>query len=249
MGLYSLAELDGPIDTSALFLMQQHAYHCPFVVAPRTPGLQSVVLYSLPELDGAIDTVPLGGLAADENIYLVPERVKKLAGRIAKWVALRRKPERERKVRTGGWGAKGAGCCEPHSCKGEGLEAIVGPAESDVGALKARGNCVRRQGSTGTGVWRIAMGQNGPPLWYTAMQPLDRQTCFPPLACPGRRIDVRLPAGGGRHGYGSAAQRAQEPGGGCGGGKWGRERERVVGAGAGVGAGGWGWGGGGVGDG
>ncbi len=76
-----------------------------------------MVLYSLPELDGAIDTVPLGGLAADENIYLVPERVKKLAGRIAKWVALRRKPERERKVR--GWvqGA-GLGCVMRRRAKG-----------------------------------------------------------------------------------------------------------------------------------
>lgn len=40
-------------------------------------GLQSVVLYSLPELDGAVDTVPLGGLAGN-NIFLVPERVRKV---------------------------------------------------------------------------------------------------------------------------------------------------------------------------
>jgi len=44
-----------------------------------------VVLYSLPELDGAIDTVPLGGLVGDE-IFLVPERVKRLTSRIHKWV-------------------------------------------------------------------------------------------------------------------------------------------------------------------
>lgn len=60
-------------------------------------GLQSVVLYSLPELDGAIDTVPLGGLVGD-NIFLVPERVKRLANRLHKWVALRRTPPHERKV-------------------------------------------------------------------------------------------------------------------------------------------------------
>ncbi|GAX76816.1 hypothetical protein CEUSTIGMA_g4262.t1 [Chlamydomonas eustigma] len=60
-------------------------------------GLQSVVLYSLPELDGAIDTVPLGGLVGDA-IYLVPERVKKLAARVRRWVNLRRKPAHERKV-------------------------------------------------------------------------------------------------------------------------------------------------------
>lgn len=51
-------------------------------------GLQSVVLYSLPELDGAIDTIPLGGLVGD-NIFLIPERVTKMAGRIKKWVSLR----------------------------------------------------------------------------------------------------------------------------------------------------------------
>lgn len=54
-------------------------------------GLQSVVLYSLPELDGAIDTVPLGGLV-NNDIYLVPERVQRLAARLKKWVSLRRTP-------------------------------------------------------------------------------------------------------------------------------------------------------------
>ncbi|PAX52828.1 magnesium chelatase subunit H [Brunnivagina elsteri] len=60
-------------------------------------GLQSVVLYALPELDGAIDTVPLGGLVG-EDIYLVPERVNRLIGRVKSWINLRRKPESERKI-------------------------------------------------------------------------------------------------------------------------------------------------------
>jgi len=60
-------------------------------------GLQSVVLYALPELDGAIDPVPLGGLVG-EDIYLVPERVQRLIGRVKSWVALRQKPVAERKV-------------------------------------------------------------------------------------------------------------------------------------------------------
>jgi magnesium chelatase subunit H len=60
-------------------------------------GLQSVVLYALPELDGAIDTVPLGGLVG-ENIYLVPERVQRLIGRVKTWINLRRKPVNERKI-------------------------------------------------------------------------------------------------------------------------------------------------------
>jgi magnesium chelatase subunit H len=60
-------------------------------------GLQSVVLYALPELDGAIDTVPLGGLVG-ENIYLVPERVERLIGRVKKWVSLRQTPPSQRKI-------------------------------------------------------------------------------------------------------------------------------------------------------
>ncbi|QLE58185.1 magnesium chelatase subunit H [Nostoc sp. TCL26-01] len=60
-------------------------------------GLQSVVLYALPELDGAIDTVPLGGLVG-EDIYLVPERVQRLIGRVKSWIALRQKPPAERKI-------------------------------------------------------------------------------------------------------------------------------------------------------
>ncbi len=60
-------------------------------------GLQSVVLYSLPELDGAIDTVPLGGLVG-EDIYIVPERVDRLTGRIKNWLKLRQTPPQERKI-------------------------------------------------------------------------------------------------------------------------------------------------------
>ncbi|UFP94799.1 cobaltochelatase subunit CobN [Gloeobacter morelensis] len=60
-------------------------------------GLQSVVLYALPELDGAIDPVALGGLVG-EQIYLVPERVDRLAGRLQRWVHLRRTPPSRRRV-------------------------------------------------------------------------------------------------------------------------------------------------------
>jgi magnesium chelatase subunit H len=60
-------------------------------------GLQSVVLYALPELDGAIDTVPLGGLVG-EQIYLVPERVQRLIGRVKSWISLRQIPVCERKI-------------------------------------------------------------------------------------------------------------------------------------------------------
>jgi magnesium chelatase subunit H len=60
-------------------------------------GLQSVVLYALPELDGAIDPVPLGGLVG-ETIYLIPERVQRLTGRINHWIALRRSPPSQRRI-------------------------------------------------------------------------------------------------------------------------------------------------------
>ncbi|MBD2773363.1 magnesium chelatase subunit H [Iningainema tapete] len=60
-------------------------------------GLQSVVLYALPELDGAIDTIPLGGLVG-ENIYLIPERVQRLIGRVKNWISLRQKPVSEKKI-------------------------------------------------------------------------------------------------------------------------------------------------------
>ncbi|WP_026097490.1 magnesium chelatase subunit H [Baaleninema simplex] len=60
-------------------------------------GLQSVVLYALPELDGAIDTVPLGGLVGEE-IYLIPERVQRLIGRVKGWIALRNTPPVQRKI-------------------------------------------------------------------------------------------------------------------------------------------------------
>ncbi|NET10651.1 MAG: protoporphyrin IX magnesium chelatase, partial [Symploca sp. SIO2B6] len=60
-------------------------------------GLQSVVLYALPELDGAIDPVPLGGLVGDQ-IYLVPERVKRLTGRVKSWIQLRQTAAAQRKV-------------------------------------------------------------------------------------------------------------------------------------------------------
>jgi magnesium chelatase subunit H len=60
-------------------------------------GLQSVVLYALPELDGAIDPIPLGGLVG-EKIYLVPERVQRLTGRLKSWIALRQTPPADRRI-------------------------------------------------------------------------------------------------------------------------------------------------------
>ncbi len=60
-------------------------------------GLQSVVLYALPELDGAIDTVPLGGLVGND-IYIIPERVKRLTGRLKNWIKLRQSEPKNKKI-------------------------------------------------------------------------------------------------------------------------------------------------------
>jgi magnesium chelatase subunit H len=60
-------------------------------------GLQSVVLYALPELDGAIDTIPLGGLVG-EDIYLIPDRVKRLTARLKHWIELHRTPAADRRI-------------------------------------------------------------------------------------------------------------------------------------------------------
>jgi magnesium chelatase subunit H len=56
-----------------------------------------VVLFALPELDGAIDPVPLGGLVGD-RILLVPERLRRLTGRLNAWIRLRRTPASERRL-------------------------------------------------------------------------------------------------------------------------------------------------------
>ncbi|MEY3827427.1 MAG: hypothetical protein RLZZ148_2246, partial [Cyanobacteriota bacterium] len=56
-----------------------------------------MVLYALPELDGAIDTIPLGGLVG-EDIYLIPERVKRLTGRLKSWIKLRQTSPKNRRV-------------------------------------------------------------------------------------------------------------------------------------------------------
>lgn len=60
-------------------------------------GLQSVVLYALPELDGAIDTVVIGGLAGNE-IRLVPDRLARLTSRVRKWIALRKKKNKDKRI-------------------------------------------------------------------------------------------------------------------------------------------------------
>lgn len=104
--LYSLPELDGAIDTGGLqrcLGVRGGAEQCPPAVVQPQPdglpgttaihlGLGPAVLSSALASPGACaPAVPLGGLVGD-NIFLVPERVKRLANRLHKWVALRRTP-------------------------------------------------------------------------------------------------------------------------------------------------------------
>ena len=113
-------------------------------------GLQSVVLYALPELDGAIDTVPLGGLVGND-IYLIPERVQRLTGRVKRWISLRQKPTSERKLAIvlygfpPGYGATGTAALlnVPRSLLNL-LQALQGQGY-DVGDLPANGEDLIQQ--------------------------------------------------------------------------------------------------------
>lgn len=93
-----LSSMNGPYIVAAPLLLQSIQQ----LKDNGVLGLQSVVIYSLPELDGAIDLVVLGGLVPGggdgDCIALIPERVRKLCGRIDGWVCLRRTPARERRV-------------------------------------------------------------------------------------------------------------------------------------------------------
>jgi magnesium chelatase subunit H len=92
-------------------------------------GLQSVVLYALPELDGAIDPVPLGGLVG-EDIYLIPDRVKRLTGRVKNWINLRQKPTADRKLAVILYGF-------PPGYGATGTAALLNVGRSLVNVLKA----------------------------------------------------------------------------------------------------------------
>jgi len=76
-----------------------------FLDTPRHWGCCSVVL-ALPELDGAIDPVPPA--AVGEDIYLIPERVQRLIGRLKRWIALQQNTTRAANCDCAGWLGYGA---------------------------------------------------------------------------------------------------------------------------------------------
>ncbi len=59
--------------------------------------MQSTVLYSLPEMDGAIDPVVIGALN-NGGFQSVPDRLERLVTLAKKWTALRRLPNKDKKV-------------------------------------------------------------------------------------------------------------------------------------------------------
>ncbi|MEA5474535.1 cobaltochelatase subunit CobN [Synechococcus sp. CCY9201] len=130
-------------------------------------GLQSVVLFALPELDGAIDPVPLGGLVGD-RIYLIPERLRRLTGRLKAWIALRRKLAAERRLAIvlygfpPGYGATGTAALlnVPDSLMAV-LKALAAEGY-DVGPLPASGEELIRQVKDADDAWvaRIPEGQS-----------------------------------------------------------------------------------------
>ena len=107
-------------------------------------GLQGVVLFALPELDGAIEPVPLGGLVGD-RIYLIPERLRRLTGRLNAWIALRRKPPAERGLAIvlygfpPGYGATGTAALLNVPASLLGLLKALAAAGYDVGPLPESG--------------------------------------------------------------------------------------------------------------
>lgn len=129
-------------------------------------GLQSVVLFALPELDGAIDPVPLGGLVGD-RLYLIPERLRRLTGRLNRWIALRRKPPGERRVAIvlygfpPGYGATGTAALlqVPDSLMAL-LRAMLAQGYS-VGSLPDSGEALIRQVKQADDTWvsRIPEGE------------------------------------------------------------------------------------------
>lgn len=69
---------------------------------------QLLVQVVLPELDGSIETFPIAALRREgddpalgvalNRLSLIPERTRRLIGRIERWLALRSKPNREKKL-------------------------------------------------------------------------------------------------------------------------------------------------------
>ena len=129
-------------------------------------GLQSVVLFALPELDGAIDPVPLGGLVGD-RIYLIPERLRRLTGRLNAWIALRRKPAAERRLAIvlygfpPGYGATGTAALLNVPASLMALLQALAAEGYDLGPLPASGEELIRQVKEADDAWiaRIPAGE------------------------------------------------------------------------------------------
>ena len=70
---------------------------------PEGLGSQAAWSVAMPELEGVIEPLVIGAsrgisTAEEESYEALPDRIEKLASRLARWVALRKKPNREKKV-------------------------------------------------------------------------------------------------------------------------------------------------------
>ncbi|MEL6937543.1 MAG: cobaltochelatase subunit CobN, partial [Cyanobacteria bacterium J06607_17] len=148
-------------------------------------GLQSVVLYALPELDGAIDPIPLGGLVGDQ-IYLVPERVRRLTGRVKQWIELRRKERRDRKLAIILYGF-------PPGYGATGTAALLNVPKSLLAllhALKAQGYQVGDLPEDGEKIIDWVKAADDENQWMTRKQALSVEDELPELSVP-TTVNVR----------------------------------------------------------
>ncbi|MEM9976159.1 MAG: magnesium chelatase subunit H [Cyanobacteria bacterium P01_D01_bin.2] len=148
-------------------------------------GLQSVVLYALPELDGAIDPIPLGGLVGDQ-IYLVPDRVRRLTGRVKQWIELRRKERRDRKLAIILYGF-------PPGYGATGTAALLNVPKSLLAllhALKAQGYQVGDLPEDGEKIIDWVKAADDENQWMTRKQELEIEDELPKLSVPAT-VNVR----------------------------------------------------------
>jgi magnesium chelatase subunit H len=88
-----LATIDVPyVVTQPLYMQNLEQWR-----ANGVGPVQATMLFNLPEMDGATMPIVLGAID-DGRFRTVPERLERLAGLASKWIALRKKQNREKKV-------------------------------------------------------------------------------------------------------------------------------------------------------
>ncbi len=96
-----------------------------------------VVNYQVPELQGMIEPVFISYGGGKRTHLAIPERISRLAGRVEKWVGLRSKPNREKKI-----------VLILHNAVCSGVEATIGQA-SDLDAFESVVQILKRMRQEG----------------------------------------------------------------------------------------------------